>query len=63
MLHPVPKLTDLLADLGKVSQVPLSVIPDLRAELARWDSLLLTRLLMPNNGQVKQPQRGPAVDR
>src|SRR3990172_181232 len=49
-LETVPKLTDLMADPGKVSLLPAEAIASLRGELARLDSLLLVRLLQHSNG-------------
>ena len=52
----IPKLEELVADPDKVSLLPPEAVPNLRAELAHLDSLLLMRLAFPQNncqGQVQ----------
>lgn len=46
----IPKLADLVNDPTKVPVLPVEVIPSLRGELARLDSLLLMRLSFPQSG-------------
>ncbi|MBI4464509.1 MAG: helix-turn-helix domain-containing protein [Acidobacteria bacterium] len=48
-LSVVPKLEDLMNDPGKVKDLPLEAVPNLRAELAKLDSLLLMRLAFPQS--------------
>ncbi len=44
-MNVVPKLTDLLSDLCKVSLVPSEAVPAMRGKLAELDTMLLSRLL------------------
>jgi hypothetical protein len=41
----VPMLTDLLSDPGKISALPRDAIAELRGQIAKLDTLLLSRLL------------------
>ena len=41
----VPMLTDLLSDPGKISALPRGAIAELRGQIAKLDTLLLSRLL------------------
>lgn len=52
----IPKLIDLVSDPSKVSLLPAEAIASLRGELARLDTMLLTRLLSRGNSQgVTEP--------
>lgn len=54
----IPRLADLAEDSSRVKAVPIEAVPELRAELARLDSLLLTRLFSPGNADVEQSAEG-----
>src|ERR1700730_14461637 len=51
----VPTLSDLLADPNKVSATPKEAIAELRGQIAKLDTLLLSRLLI---GERAQPGTG-----
>jgi len=51
----VPDLADLLNDPGRISALPKDVIAELRGQIAKLDTLLLSQLLTN-----KQPQ--PSLD-
>lgn len=53
----IPKLADLVNDPGKVSLIPPEGIASLRGELARLDTMLLSRLLQPGDGS-REPEAG-----
>ncbi|HEY6293324.1 MAG TPA: helix-turn-helix domain-containing protein [Terriglobia bacterium] len=55
---PVPRLEDLIANPAALSELPAEVIPALRGELARLDTLLLTQLLASANGQEQEEPQG-----
>ena len=48
----VPTLTDLLSDPARISGVPRDAIAELRGQLAKLDTLLLSQLL---TGEQSQP--------
>lgn len=52
----VPTLADLLSDPERISALPKDVIAELRGEIAKLDTLLLSRLL-------EQPELGTDGDR
>jgi hypothetical protein len=54
----VPSLSDLLADPNKISAMPKEAIAELRGQIAKLDTLLLSRLLTG-----EQPQPGMDGDR
>lgn len=54
----VPTLLDLLNDPERISALPKDVIADLRGQIAKLDTLLLSRLLTG-----EQPQTGMDGDR
>src|SRR5271169_750101 len=54
----VPTLADLLNDPGRILALPKDVIADLRGQIAKLDTLLLSRLL-----SSEQPQQGMDGDR
>ena len=55
-LKTVPTLGALLADPSKVSALPLEAIPAMRGELAKLDTVLLSRLLgAGSNGNPSTP--------
>lgn len=56
-LRPVPKLHELLESPERVSLLPPEVIPTLRAELAKLDSLLLMRLSFPETNDHSENAR------
>jgi hypothetical protein len=56
MLIAIPKLQDLIADPTRVKDLPAEVVPELRAELARIDSLLLARLIATANSHVRRDE-------
>ena len=52
-LTAIPKLTDLIAEPDKVSDVPIEGIAKLRGQLSELDTILLSRLLgAGGNGSV-----------
>jgi predicted DNA-binding transcriptional regulator AlpA len=53
-----PTLTDLLGDPTRISALPKDAIAELRGQIAKLDTLLLSRLLTR-----EQPQRGIDGDR
>lgn len=53
----IPKLADLVNDPTKVPLLPVELIPSLRGELARLDTMLLGRLLQPGDGS-REPEAG-----
>ena len=57
-MNVVPKLTDLISDLSKVSLVPPEAIPALRGKLSELDTILLGRLLQSGNGQAEHSADG-----
>src|SRR5688500_347281 len=58
MLHTVPTLADLVTDTTRVNDVPVEAIASLRAELAKLDTLLLTRLFRTaSNGHAPDKDR------
>ena len=48
----VPTLTDLLGDPARISVLPKDVIAELRGQIAKLDSLLLSRLLTGEQAQA-----------
>ena len=54
----VPTLADLLNDPERISALPKDVIAELRGQIAKLDTLLLSRLLT-----VEQPSPGSDGDR
>ena len=55
----IPKLEDLVADPGKVSDIPPEAVHEMRGELARLDSLLQERLFLANRiGDTERPGAG-----
>lgn len=63
----VPKLTDLMADPGKVSMLPSDAIPPLLGELERVKASLWARLTVPqSNGQGRratfEPSEFPVIE-
>jgi hypothetical protein len=54
----MPKLADLIGDLGIIALLPVEAIPTMRRELARLDPLLLVRLIAGSNGQAAQSTKG-----
>lgn len=46
----MPTLTDLLGDPARISTLPREAVADLRGQLARLDTLLLSRLLGGGEG-------------
>ena len=56
----VPTLAELLAEPNKVRDIPLEAVPALRAELARLDSMLITRLFA---SVLSHNDNGPQNDR
>jgi predicted DNA-binding transcriptional regulator AlpA len=54
----VPTLPDLLSDPARISAVPRDVIAELRGQIAKLDTLLLSRLLAGD-----QPEPGTNGDR
>jgi predicted DNA-binding transcriptional regulator AlpA len=54
----IVKLADLIADPGALAVVPLEVIPALRGELTRLDTLLLARLLSGSNAHSGNAREG-----
>jgi hypothetical protein len=54
----VPTLADLLSDPERISALPKKAIAELRGQIAKLDTLLLSRLLAG-----EQPQRGMDGDR
>src|SRR6266852_4519898 len=54
----VPTLTDLLDDPARISALPRDAIADLRGQIAKLDTLLLSRLLAAGEAQT-----GPDGDR
>ena len=54
----VPTLTDLLSDPARISAVPRDAIAELRGQIAKLDTLLLSQLLTS-----EQPQPGTDGDR
>jgi hypothetical protein len=54
----VPTLADVLNDPERISALPKEVIAELRGQIAKLDTLLLSRLL-----QGEQPQPGMDGDR
>ena len=50
----VPTLTDLLSDPTRISAVPKDAIAELRGQIAKIDTLLLSRLF---NGEQPEPVR------
>jgi len=55
---PIPKLADLLADPQRAADLPADAIPVLRGELARLDTVLLSRLLATPNSQAPANPQG-----
>ena len=49
---PVPTLTDLLSDPATISTLPREAIAELRGQIARLDTLLLSRLLVGEQAQA-----------
>ena len=49
----VPTLTDLLSDPATISAVPKDAIAELRGQIAKLDTLLLSRLLIGEQGQPR----------
>ena len=52
----VPTLSQILSEPEKVVALPREVIPGLRGELARIDTILLTRLLTDDDGSSANNQ-------
>lgn len=48
----VPTLTDLLGDPARISALPMDAVAELRGQIAKLDTLLLSRLL---TGEKPQP--------
>jgi hypothetical protein len=46
-----PTLTDLLSDPARISALPRDVIAELRGQIARLDTLLLSRLLIGEHAE------------
>jgi predicted DNA-binding transcriptional regulator AlpA len=57
-LASVPTLTDLLVDPARISALPRDAVAELRGQIAKLDTLLLSRLLTG-----EQPQPGIEGDR
>lgn len=58
LLAAIPKLADLVTDPGKITALPSEAIPSIRGELAKLDTLLLSRLLSRDSGQVATDSEG-----
>jgi hypothetical protein len=50
----VPTLTDLLTDPARISTLPRDTVAELRSQIAKLDTLLLSRLF---GGEQSQPDR------
>jgi len=54
-LAAVPTLTDLLSDPARISALPREAIAELRGQIAKLDTLLLSRLL--GSGEIQPEQK------
>ena len=54
-----PQLADLLSDPNRVKGLPPEVIAALRGQLAELDSLLLAKLVVPQNGRRESVAKPP----
>ena len=54
----IPKLADLVSNPQRVAEIPPEAIAAMRGELARLDTLLLTRLFSGDNSKMETGRDG-----